>query len=589
CSTRARATAARRRANASPPASERSSVTWRPGRRPGRSRRRSTSPRRPWTPTCARPCRGWARRTARTSSRWPCSEARSSASCPARRASLLRALGAVRGALTDRPDHLELDEAVELDRVLHRQLLGHRLDEPVDDHRGGLVLREAARLHVEQLRVGDPADGGLVGDRHVRVLDLDVGPRVRARAAVHHQAVALDAGLGAARVVAHAHQAAVAHDPAVLGDGLGEDVRRRVRGEVDDLGARVLVDALAGDADVEVVGARALAEQERARVEHHVLGAHRAADPLHRALGLDDRALGVEVVDVLGPVLDRRVARLGALLDEDLDDRGVHRVDAVGLRGAALDVVHVRAFVGDDQRVLEGALAGALHAEVGLQRQVARDALGDVDEGTARPDGAVQRGELVVLRRDALGHEVLLDELGVLRDRRVHRAEEDALLGVLLLEALVDRLLAPDADDSRVVLALGLRDPDVLVGLLHLLRNVVPAVVTAGRRRGVEDQVVEVQTREVDAPGGDRLALEDLERFQALRAHPVGLALDLRELLDDFARDARARAQLTLIVLDDRAGLGDPRSVCGGQGNGPPGMSDSGTRNCTGTGDRTLA
>ena len=59
--------------------------------------------------------------------------------------------------------------------------------------------------------------------------------------------------------------------------------------EVDDLGAGVLVHALAGDADVEVVGARALALEERARVEHHVLGAHRAADPFDGAVGVDDR------------------------------------------------------------------------------------------------------------------------------------------------------------------------------------------------------------------------------------------------------------------------------------------------------------
>src|SRR5579862_2791992 len=90
-----------------------------------------------------------------------------------------------------------------LDRVLHRQLLGDRLDEAVDDHRRGLVLGEAARAHVEQLVVGDAPDGCLVRDRHVRVLDLDIRPRVRARFAVHHQPVALHARFRARGVVAH--------------------------------------------------------------------------------------------------------------------------------------------------------------------------------------------------------------------------------------------------------------------------------------------------------------------------------------------------------------------------------------------------
>ena len=236
----------------------------------------------------------------------------------------------------------------------------------------------------------------------------------------------------------------------------------------------------------------------------------------------------------------------------------------VGLRRAALDVVHFRALVGDDQRVLEGALAGALHPEVGLQREVDVDALGDVDERAAGPDSAVQRRELVVLGRHALVHEVFLDELGVLGDRGVHRAEEDPFLGVLLLQALVDRLLAPDADYAGEVLALGLRDSEVLVGLLHLGGDVVPAVEAARRRRRVEHELVEVQPREVDTPRRDRLALEDLQRAQPFLGHPVGLALDLRQLGDDLARDARAGAQLALLVLDDRALLGDFRAVdCG--------------------------
>src|SRR5262249_22123637 len=179
--------------------------------------------------------------------------------------------------------------------------------------------------------------------------------------AVHHQPVALHPRLGAGGVVAHLDEPAVAHDAAVLGDRLGEDVGGGVRRQVHDLGAGVLVHGPGGHTHVAVVGAGTLAHQERAGVEHHVLGAHRAAGPLDGALGVRQSGVGVAVVDVLGPVLDGRVAGLGALVDEDLHDRGVHRVDRVGLGGAPLDVVHVRALVGDDQGVLEGALAGALH------------------------------------------------------------------------------------------------------------------------------------------------------------------------------------------------------------------------------------
>src|ERR1700716_1429566 len=90
-----------------------------------------------------------------------------------------------RSGLADGAGHLEMNQSIQLDGVLERQLLGHRLDEAVDDHRRGLVLAEAARLHVEELLVGDLADPGLGGHGHVGVLDLDVRPGVRAGDGVH--------------------------------------------------------------------------------------------------------------------------------------------------------------------------------------------------------------------------------------------------------------------------------------------------------------------------------------------------------------------------------------------------------------------
>ena len=42
--------------------------------------------------------------------------------------------------LTDGAFHLELDQPVELNRVLHRKLLDERLDEAVDHHHEGFLL-----------------------------------------------------------------------------------------------------------------------------------------------------------------------------------------------------------------------------------------------------------------------------------------------------------------------------------------------------------------------------------------------------------------------------------------------------------------
>src|SRR5438105_13167121 len=63
--------------------------------------------------------------------------------------SALVGLGA--SGLSNRALHLELDQAVHLDRVLHRQLLGDRLDEPVDDQLRRLVLGDSVGHQEEQL------------------------------------------------------------------------------------------------------------------------------------------------------------------------------------------------------------------------------------------------------------------------------------------------------------------------------------------------------------------------------------------------------------------------------------------------------
>src|SRR5258708_17819481 len=90
--------------------------------------------------------------------------ARNSGSCSAR------------PALANRALHLELDEPVHLDRVLHRQLLGDRLDEAVYDQLRGLFLGDAVRAQVEELVLTHLGDGGLVTDGDVVLADAD--PRV---------------------------------------------------------------------------------------------------------------------------------------------------------------------------------------------------------------------------------------------------------------------------------------------------------------------------------------------------------------------------------------------------------------------------
>ena len=81
---------------------------------------------------------------------------------------------------------------------------------------------------------------------------------------------------------------------------------------MDDLAARVLQLAGAGERHRQDFGARARTQQIDRRVLHRDLRAEVAVDPLDRGVLVGDRALGDQVVDVVRPVLDGRVADVRA-------------------------------------------------------------------------------------------------------------------------------------------------------------------------------------------------------------------------------------------------------------------------------------
>src|SRR5215210_6330401 len=124
-------------------------------------------------------------------------------------------------SLTYRAFHLQLDQAVEFDGVLERELLGYWLDEAVDDHRHGLLLGEPAAHEVEELVLADLRDGCLVLGVDLLLLDLDVRISVRPRVLVEKQRVALDPALGVDSALVHLEEPAIRAPSSTLGDGLG--------------------------------------------------------------------------------------------------------------------------------------------------------------------------------------------------------------------------------------------------------------------------------------------------------------------------------------------------------------------------------
>ena len=112
-------------------------------------------------------------------------------------------------ASADRAFHLQREQAIQLDRVLHRQLFGEGLEEAVDDHRLGLGFGQPAALQIEQLLVGDLAHRRLVADVDALLVDLDRRVGVAAALLVEQQRVAAHERLGVLGALGHLEQPAI--------------------------------------------------------------------------------------------------------------------------------------------------------------------------------------------------------------------------------------------------------------------------------------------------------------------------------------------------------------------------------------------
>ena len=115
-------------------------------------------------------------------------------------------------------------------------------------------------------------------------------------------------------------------------------------------------------------------------VFHRDAGSDIAIDPFHGSIFFGTSPFGDEVIDIFRPVLDGGVANVRVFLNEDLDDSGVERARAVDRCGAALDIVHGAAFVGDDEGALELSEGFRIDAEIGLERQIDFHTFWHVDE-----------------------------------------------------------------------------------------------------------------------------------------------------------------------------------------------------------------
>ena len=173
----------------------------------------------------------------------------------------------------------------------------------------------------------------------------------------------------------------------------------------------------------------------------------------------------------------------------------------------------------------------------------------------AAPHRGVQRGELVVARRDHRA-EVLLHDLRVVAQRAVHVGEQHAERREVVAVLVVHDFALILRGDAGEELALGFGDAELLVRVLHVLREHVPVGHLPFGGLDVVVDVVEVDVGHVlREPLEHRLALEPLQRVQPELRHPLRLALLMRDVAD------HGLVQALLGLVDVVLAVGPPELV----------------------------
>ncbi len=126
-----------------------------------------------------------------------------------------------------------------------------------------------------------------------------------------------------------------------------------------------------------------------------------------------------------------------------------------------VDEERLGALLEHDQGMREPGAAGGRVERERAKRELDAHALRYVEKGAALPERGVECLELAERRGHGLGHEVPLDEVGMLANRRVQIGEDDPLGG--------ERRVGIGVDGAR---ALADRDPCPMLGLADLERVV---------------------------------------------------------------------------------------------------------------------
>ena len=349
----------------------------------------------------------------------------------------------------------------------------------------------------------------------IGILGTDIHCRdgIGAGLVVQHQGLAGYGGFTLCRTVLHHYGASEGTDSAILGDRLRVDIRSGLRCIVNHFRTGIQILSGSGESNTGKFRSRSLTVQHAHWIEIGYVGSEGTGYPFYGTAFFHQRPLGIQIVHVLGPVLDGGVTQFCIFPHEQLHTAGMEVRHVVLRGGTAFDKMQVCTLVHNDQGMLELSGSRCVQSKIRLQGDRHRHSGGNIYEGAAGPHSTVQRCEFVVSGGHQL-HKMLPHHIRIFPIQGTLHIGIDYALGCHFFpDIVIYQLGIVLGAHTGEGLPLRLWDPQFFEGILDVLRHFGPFGAHMGIRFYIGYDVFHVQTLNRGTPVGNFHLIIDLQRL----------------------------------------------------------------------------
>ena len=254
-----------------------------------------------------------------------------------------------------------------------------------------------------------------------------------------------------------------------------------------------------------------LTVQDAHGIQVGYVGSKGTGDPFNGTALFHQRTLGIQIVHILGPVLNGGITQFCILSYEQFHTAGMEVRHVILRGGTAFDKVQISTLIHNDQSMLKLSGSRCIQSKIGLQRDRHGHSGGNIYEGAAGPHSTVQRCEFVVSGGHQL-HKMLPHHIRIFPIQGTLHIGIDYALGCHFFpDIVIYQLRIVLGAHTGEGLSLRLWDSQLLKGILDILRYLGPFGAHMGIGLDISHNIFHVQPLNGRSPVGDLHLVIDLQ------------------------------------------------------------------------------